>query len=74
MTRRAIASEALSLPVEERAQLVEVLLRSLNAPDPDLDRQWIEVSRHRLAELRAGAVQAVPADAVFAKVRDRFKQ
>ena len=37
---KEIIREAESLPVEERAFLVNSLLRTLNPPDSDLDRIW----------------------------------
>jgi putative addiction module component (TIGR02574 family) len=61
--------EAESLPVEERAKLVDSLLRSLNPTDAAIDRKWLAVAKRRLEELRSGKVKAVPADVVFAEVQ-----
>ena len=69
---KEIIKEAESLPVEERALVVDSLLRTLNTPDSNVDREWAEVARRRLEELRSGHVTAVPGDQVFAKVRKRF--
>ena len=69
---KEIIREAESLPVEERAVLVNSLLRTLNPPDPDLDRKWAEVAKRRLEELRSAYVKAVPGDQVFDKIRERF--
>ncbi|MBW2631804.1 MAG: addiction module protein [Deltaproteobacteria bacterium] len=69
---KKIISEAESLPVEERATVVDSILRTLDRPDPDVDRKWAEVARHRLEELRSGNVRAVSGDQVFARVRERF--
>ena len=67
-----IIKEAESLPVEDRAIVVDSLLRTLNRPNPDVDRKWVEVAKRRLAELRSGRVQPISGDEVFARVRDRF--
>ena len=67
-----IVKEAESLPVEERAIVVDSLLRTLNPPDPKIDREWAIVAKRRLSELRSGKVQAVPGDEVLAKARKRF--
>jgi len=69
---KEIIREAESLPVEERAFLVNSLLRTLNPPDSDLDRKWVEVAKQRLKELRSARVKAVPGAQVFAKIRERF--
>ncbi|MGA7181401.1 MAG: addiction module protein [Thiobacillaceae bacterium] len=67
-----LIDEVISLPVEERARLVDTLLRSLNAPDSAIDSAWVEVARRRLDELRAGRVEAVPGEAVFESIRQRY--
>ena len=66
-----IIREVESLPVEERTMVVDTLLRSLNSPDPEIDRKWAVVARRRLAEFRSGRVESVPGDEVFAKIRQR---
>lgn len=71
-TSAEIIHEAESLPVEQRALVVDALLRSLNPPDPENDRKWAEVARRRLEELRAGKVKAIPGEEVFEKIRSRF--
>jgi len=71
---REIIEEATALPVEERAAVVDSLLRSLNMPEPESDRAWLDVARRRLAELRSGYVTPVPGNQVFDKIRERFAQ
>ena len=71
-TTQEIIQEAQSLPVEERALIVDSLLRSLNPPDPAIDREWAAVAKRRLAELRAGRSKPVPGEQVFAAIRERF--
>lgn len=61
-----------SLPVEERARVVDTLLRSLNAPESAIDSAWMEVARRRLDELRAGRVEAVSGEAVFERIYQRY--
>lgn len=69
---REIIEEAMSLPVEERAVVVDALLQTLNPPDREIEREWVKVAKHRLAELRAGRVKALPGNEVFEKIRERF--
>ncbi|MDP2056241.1 MAG: addiction module protein, partial [Thiobacillus sp.] len=66
--------EVVSLPVEERARVVDTLLRSLNAPESAIDAAWMEVAQRRLDELRAGRVEAVPGEAVFERIRQRYEK
>ncbi|MBW7907455.1 MAG: addiction module protein [Kiritimatiellae bacterium] len=72
MTPAEIIHEAESLPVEQRVLVVDALLRTLNPPDPEIDRKWIAVAKRRIEELRAGKVKTVPGEEVFEKIRNRF--
>ena len=67
-----IIQEATALPVEERVIVVDSILRTLNPPNPDIDKEWVDVAKRRLAELRSGRVRPVPGDHVFARIRERF--
>lgn len=67
-----LIQEASSLPIEDRAKIVDSLLRTLNQPKPELEAQWAEVARQRLAELKSGKVNPIPGDRVFEKIQQRF--
>ena len=71
---KEIILEASSLPVEERAIVIDSLLRTLNPPDTEIEREWVKVAKRRLAELRSGRVKAIQGDEVFAKIRERFEK
>jgi len=71
---KEIIQEAESLPVEERAMVIDSLLRTLNPPSAEIDAEWAKVAKRRLSELRAGKVKAVPGDEVFTKIRERFEK
>jgi putative addiction module component (TIGR02574 family) len=59
-----------ALPPAERERLVDGLLESLNTPAADsLDPSWKSEIERRLTEYDCGAVQAIDAEAVFAKAR-----
>ena len=67
-----IIQEAATLPVEERAIVVDSLLRTFNPPNAEIDRAWARIAQRRLVDLRSGRVQPVSGDQVFAKVKQRF--
>ena len=71
---KEIIQDAESLPVEERAIIIDSLLRSLNPPSAEIDKEWVTVAKRRLAELRSGSVKAIPGNEVFEKLRTRFEK
>ena len=73
MDTKQLLDEATSLPVEERALLVDSLLKSLNQPKTEVDDQWVTEARKRLDEIRSGTATPVPADDVFRKLWDRLR-
>lgn len=70
MDLQRIEDEALHLPKEERAQLIQRLVLSLESPsDEELRSDWLLEARRRADELDRGSVQAVPGDDVMRKAR-----
>jgi putative addiction module component (TIGR02574 family) len=74
MRIQELIDEANALPVDERALVVESLLKSLNPTETDIDGKWAEVADKRLAELESGAVEAVPGEEVFEKIRSKLSK
>jgi len=72
MNTRQLIDEAVSLPVEERALVVDSLLRSLNQPESELDKTWAKEDQRRLSELRSGNTQSIPGEKVFSRIWERF--
>jgi hypothetical protein len=64
---KEIIKEAESLPVEERAIVIDSLLRSLNPPSMEVDREWVKVAKRRLAKLRSGGVNPIPGNEYLRK-------
>jgi putative addiction module component (TIGR02574 family) len=63
----SIAEEAERLPVADRIRLVELLLASLDKPDPEIDRIWADESERRLDGYLKGETKARDAKDVLAK-------
>jgi len=69
-----IAAEALELPLTARAELARQLLDSLDdLTEEENDQLWAQEAERRYAEYKAGNIEAVPADEVFARLRARRK-
>jgi putative addiction module component (TIGR02574 family) len=74
MNAKDVIEEAISLPVEERALIVDSLLRSLNHPEEEIVEEWTKVARRRLDEIRSGTVNRISGDAVFERIWKRFHE
>ena len=61
-----ILQEALALPLEERAHLIEQLLATFQAPpDPVLDQLWANEAHDRLDAYDRGELDAVDVEELF---------
>jgi putative addiction module component (TIGR02574 family) len=72
MKAKDLIAEAISLPVEERAIVVESILKSLNPPEAEIDQKWADVAKQRLSALRTGEVEPIPGEEVFNRIWKRF--
>lgn len=74
MNLQRIENEALHLPKEERAQLIQRLVLSLDSPsEEELKADWLLEARRRAEELDSGSVQPVPGEDVMKKARALIK-
>ena len=68
-TKTRIANEALSLPAEDRAELLELLEQSLGLLDADPEDEYLtQVIQRRSEEIRSGAVVAREASEVLGEL------
>ncbi len=67
-----ILRDALALPPQERAALLERLLISFqSAPDPNIDELWTREADERLDAYDRGELKAVPVEEVFERIKQR---
>jgi len=72
LTTDQVLDAALALPENDRVELVEALIVSLQPGDqPPLDDCWRDLVRRRSAELRSGQVSPVPWDEVKRQAREK---
>ena len=65
MKAETIRREALSLPVQERAELAEQLLSSLDSlSEVEIEQLWLQEAARRAEELDRGLTKRVAADDV----------
>jgi putative addiction module component (TIGR02574 family) len=68
---------ALVLPLDERAELADDLLESLEHPSTleiaEIEQRWASVMTRRIEELRSGKLKGVPGDVVLQKLKNIVK-
>ncbi|MCZ6775400.1 MAG: addiction module protein [Ignavibacteria bacterium] len=70
MKLNQIEAEALNLSGEERAELAQKLLLSLDTPsEEEIAEDWLMEAQRRARELDEGVVQPVPAEEVRRKAQ-----
>ena len=68
-----LSAQVVQLPPEERMQVVERILDSLDEPDAALDALWAKEADNRLTAYRRGEVKAVALSEVIAKYQVNTK-
>jgi Putative addiction module component. len=72
MTKAAeqIASDISSLTDVEKLHIVDVILKDLDRPDPEIDRIWADEARKRWNAYKSGKIQSVS----YQDVMGRYKR
>jgi putative addiction module component (TIGR02574 family) len=66
VTLQNLKDAAAALPVAERAELAQFLLRSLDeGEEADARAEWLTLAERRMAEVKAGKVVGIPAEEVL---------
>ena len=67
---QVVLKEALKLTADERAEMVEQLIASLDeAPDTDVEQAWQEEVQRRLQQVEYGEVKTIPWEEVQKRLR-----
>ena len=65
----------MELSVEDRAELADLLIESLDAAQIGrIDRAWLAEAKRRRDDVRSGSASTIPASEALRKVRDALKQ
>ncbi|MSU78494.1 MAG: addiction module component [Gemmataceae bacterium] len=72
-TVQEFKQELQSLPAPQRAELAHFLIESLDDEhDLDAEAAWDKEIEFRLTEIQSGKAQGIPAEEVFAKIREKY--
>ncbi len=65
MSLPEIMEEAMSLKPQDRYIIIENLIHSLNKPDKEIDKIWIQESQKRFKAYKEGKIKTVSYNQVF---------
>ena len=69
-----LTNQALSLPVQQRAELAAQLLSSLDAlTEPEIEALWLQEAAHRALQIDQGVSKLIPAEEVRRQVNALLK-
>ncbi len=69
-----LISEAMSLPIDIKTQLINRLLVSLNPERKDIDEFWMKEAEKRLKDIKTGKIKTVPGEQIFQEIKERFQK
>ena len=74
MTKQLL-KEVLSLPLEDRVELADILLKSLNsAIEPENEKLWIKEAEERFEAYKKGEIEAIDSNNFIRKLRKRINR
>jgi len=74
LTIKKIEEKALRLPINQRALLVENLIKSLDTEeDTNAEELWLKEAERRYKEYKKGNIKTRPADLVFKDTHSKLK-
>lgn len=70
MKTKELKDEISDLPVDQRVELADYILRTLNQPDPKVEKAWAEEAQRRLKEFENGEVKPIPGEQVINELKN----
>lgn len=72
MTVDELKTELAQLSTDDRAELAEFLVDTLDATEPEVDPDWVAELERRAEEIKSGREVGIPADVVFERLRKKY--
>jgi len=66
-----VINKALKMAPSERAKIIDHLIKSLDKPDPEIDKLWKKEAESRIEAFEKGQIEAVPLQDVIRKYKKR---
>ena len=63
-----LIEKALELKPQDKIVLIEALVTSLDKPDPEISKIWVQEAEARLKAYREGKTKGIPGEEIFGEV------
>lgn len=67
MSINEVINQVMDLKPQEKYLIIEQLVQSLNEPDKEIEKMWVEESKKRLEAYERGELKTISFDEVFGK-------
>ncbi|MBI5417110.1 addiction module protein [Candidatus Poribacteria bacterium] len=64
----ALIEKALDLRPQDKIILIEALITSLDKPDPEMSKIWVQEAEARLQAYRNGKTKGIPVEEIFGEI------
>ena len=69
MTKKdKLLKEALVLPIQEKSDLIEELIKSLDKPDPEIDELWKKEAESRIDAYDDGEISSITLEETLSNI------
>ncbi|MCP4134592.1 MAG: addiction module protein [bacterium] len=70
MINKDLQGRALQLSALDKIHLVEMILESLDKPDPEIMEKWVDESEKRYQAFKDGKTTSIPYDTVMKRLEE----
>lgn len=60
------------LPIDQRIEIADYVLETLNRPDPEVEEAWLEEIQRREKKFKDGKATLIPGEKVISAIRERL--
>lgn len=60
------------LPIDQRIEIADYVLETLNRPDPEVEEAWLEEIQRREKKYKEGKTTLIPGEKVISTIRERL--
>lgn len=74
MKTKELKATISDLPVDQRIEIADYVLETLNRPDPETEEAWLKEIQHREKKYKEGKATLIPGEKVIKGIRERLSK